>query len=66
MDKTELTKDVSWIGARMREPSSYAGLSIILGTVLHISGAGELATALTSIGIGCGGLIAFFLPEKKS
>ncbi len=65
MDKNELTRDVSWIGARMREPSSYAGLAVILGAVLHVSGAGDLAAALTSIGIGIGGLIAFFLPEKK-
>jgi len=66
MDKDQITRDVSWIGARMREPSSYAGLAVLLGAVLHVSGAGDLAASLTSIGIGIGGLIAFFLPEKKA
>ena len=65
MDKAELTKDISWIGARMREPSSYAGLGMVL-VALHVADATNLATALTSIGIGIGGLVAILLPEKKS
>jgi len=65
MDKAEVTRDVSWVGARMREPSTYAGLAVLLGGVLHLANADAWAAAVASIGIGVGGIIAILLPEKK-
>ncbi len=65
MDKTELQRDVSWLGARMREPSSYAGLAVVLGAVLHLANANAWVAAVASIGIGVGGIIAIMVPEKK-
>ena len=64
MDKVEAEKEVSWVGQRMREPSSYAGLGLILAA-LHVADASSLASSLTSIGLGVGGLVAILLPEGK-
>lgn len=49
----------------MREPSSYAGLAVLLGAVLHLANANAWAAALTSIGVGVGGIIAIVLPDRK-
>lgn len=65
MDRNEFDRDVSWLGARMREPSSYAGLAALFGVVLHLSNANAWAAALTSIGVGIGGIIAIMMPEAK-
>ncbi|MBV8753344.1 MAG: hypothetical protein JO328_10860 [Hyphomicrobiales bacterium] len=62
--KAELTKDVSWLGARLREPSSWAAVSALLG-VLNLSLDPGLMHDLSLIGMGLGGVIAFVLPEGK-
>jgi hypothetical protein len=63
-DKAELTKDVSWLGARLREPSTYAGLAAVLA-VAHLSSDPGLVHSLAMIGTGLGGVIAFILPEQS-
>jgi hypothetical protein len=66
-DKGVVIQDVSWLGARLREKSTYAGLAIAVSLVApHFAGASDLVTALSDIGIGVGLLIAIFLPEKGS
>jgi hypothetical protein len=62
-DKARAERDISWLGARLREPSTYAGLAAVLG-VFHLSTDPGLLHSLTLIGTGIGGLIAFVLPEK--
>jgi opacity protein-like surface antigen len=63
------TKEIGYIGARLREKSTYAGLAVLLGVFLglykgHINiDPTALAGALESIGIGIGTLIMIFLPE---
>ena len=64
MDKQELEKKTSWLGARMREPSTYAGIGLLLAA-FHVADATSWAAAITSIGLGLGGLIAIILPENK-
>ena len=64
IDRAELEKDVSWLGARLREPSTYAGLAAVLA-VAHLSSDPGLVHSLSMIGMGLGGVIAFFLPEGK-
>lgn len=64
LDKAELKKDVSWLGARLREPSSWAAVSALLG-VLNLSLDPGLMHDLSLIGMGLGGVIAFVLPEGK-
>jgi hypothetical protein len=55
---------VEWCGARLREPSTYAGVGVLLGAVFHVANADGWAAAIMSIGIGVGGIIAILLPEK--
>lgn len=49
--------------ARLREPSSWAGLAVLLGS-LGMSIPAELAQPIGLIGAGIAGLVAFFLPER--
>lgn len=53
-----------YVIARLKEPSSYAGLAGLLGSV-HIANSADIATSLTSIGIGVASLISILLPEKS-
>jgi hypothetical protein len=64
IDKVEIEQDISWLGARLREPSTYAGLGILLAA-LHLANAGDWVSAITAIGTGIGGIIAIVLPEAK-
>lgn len=64
IDKVTAERDMSWLGARLREPSTYAGLGILLAA-FHLAHAGDWLSALTAIGTGIGGIIAIVLPEAK-
>jgi hypothetical protein len=64
-DKARAERDISWIGARLREPSTYAGLAAVLA-VFHLSTDPGLMHDLTLIGTGIGGLISFVLPETSA
>ena len=59
-----MTKIANWLGARLREPSTYAGAAAIFAyfgmNVDH-----GLLQNITMIGTGLGGVLAFTLPEKK-
>jgi hypothetical protein len=63
-DKARAERDISWLGARLREPSTYAGLAAVLA-VFHLSSDPGLVHSLTLIGTGLGGVIAFVLPEQS-
>jgi hypothetical protein len=65
MDKAEITKDVTWLGARLREPSTYLGLGALLAA-FHLADASSGVSAVTSIGLGIGGIIGILLPEGKA
>jgi hypothetical protein len=65
IDKAKADQEVSWIGARLREPSTYAGLTgIILAFHLTADPQGWVQVA-TMLGEGLGALIAILLPEKS-
>lgn len=64
MNKATLIRIVSFIGARLREPTTYVGLAAVLGSVLHLSNAMAWSSAIASICIGVGGVIAIVLPER--
>jgi hypothetical protein len=71
IDEQKVEREMSWLGARLREPSTYAGLSSLAAAaaLFHLvpSGAGaDLVKYVTMIGMGVGGLIAIALPEKGS
>lgn len=69
--KQSAKQELSYIGARLREPSSYAGLAAILfsaGLFLHFHAPDGAAAAITMIGEGLGAIlggIALLLPEGK-
>lgn len=64
IDKVDIDRDISWLGARLREPSTYAGLGLLLAA-FHLANAGDWVSAITAIGTGIGGIIAILLPEPK-
>ena len=64
VDKQKIEQEVSWLGARLREPSTYAGLGILLAA-LHFGNVSDWVSAISSLGIGIGGVIAIVLPEGK-
>jgi hypothetical protein len=64
IDKAKVARDVSWIGARLREPSTYAGLAVLLG-MLGLHDVPDAVKDISEIGMGLGGLIAIFLLEVK-
>ena len=61
----KVDKIVEWCGDRLREPSTYAGLGVLIGAVFHVANSDGWAAAIMSIGIGIGGVIAILLPEGK-
>jgi hypothetical protein len=64
IDKAKVERDVSWLGARLREPSTYAGLAVLLG-MFGLHDVPQAVKDISEIGMGLGGLIAIFLPEVK-
>ena len=53
---------LSWLGARLAEPSTYAGIAATLAAIgIHLDP--SVAKNLTLAGTGIGGLLAFLLPE---
>jgi DMSO reductase anchor subunit len=65
IDKAEVKKDASWLAARLKEPSTYAGLAAV-AAVFHMGIPPDALTAITQIGTGVGGLLAVFLAENKA
>jgi hypothetical protein len=62
-DPARARKDISWIGARLREPSTYAGLGALFALV-NLNVDPGVIKDISMIGMGAGGLIAFLLPER--
>lgn len=59
-----MKSNLAWLGARLMEPSTYAGMGVLLGMVgLNLDPG--VAKDLAMIGTGLGGLIAFVAPEGK-
>lgn len=55
---------LAYVLARLREPSTYAGLAGLLAAN-HIASSSDLAAAITSIMIGAASLVAILMAEKK-
>jgi hypothetical protein len=63
-DKQKAEQEVSWLGARLREPSTYVGGAVLLG-LLGLHDAPAWAHVLELAGMAIGGAIAILLPEGK-
>ena len=77
IDKAAVAKEVSYIGARLREKSTYGGLAFAIGlaapTLAHYlpqfgnpGTVAAVAEAIQYLGLGLGMFIGIFLPEKGS
>lgn len=69
--QAQAEREISWLGARLREPSTYAGLGTLASAAafFHLIPAGsgiDLVKYVTMVGMGIGGVIAIALPEKGS
>jgi hypothetical protein len=63
-------QEISWIGARMREPSTYAGLSGLAAAaaifgLIPSTDANELVKDITVAGMAIGGILGIVLPEAS-
>jgi hypothetical protein len=65
MDKQAIDQEASWLGARLREPSTYVGIAALLAGVVHLPAAAQWATVITDGGLALGGLLGIVLPEGK-
>lgn len=56
---------LTYVVARLKEPSSYGGLGLMLGGLHLCSNCDALSAALVPVFISVAGLVSFFLPENK-
>jgi hypothetical protein len=70
MTEQQIERDASWFGQRLKEPSTYGGLAVLLTFVFHLSNAQQLALNIQTIGMAVGTIIlavlAIVMPEKAS
>jgi hypothetical protein len=52
-----------WAVARLKEPSTYAGLAGVIASMTFLPHAQDVANAIPALGVGIGGLIAIVLAE---
>lgn len=74
--KQDAAQEISYIGARLREKSTYGGLAIAVGLALPLltkldpqlagTNIDTIVTGLSYVGMGVGIFIGIFLPEKGS
>lgn len=65
IDPQKVEQDASWLGTRLSEPSTYAGLGVLLALIFHVSNADHLAMNLQTIGIALGTIILAVLAIIK-
>lgn len=74
--KENVEQEIGYVGARLREKSTYAGLAVLVSIVLPLLSkyfpaltAGtptEIINAISALGIAIGGIIAVVMPENGS
>ena len=57
---------VNWVVSRLKEPSTWAGLTVSLGNAVHINFNADFRTAVVHLGLAIGGLAAVVLKEGIS
>ena len=55
---------LSGLAARLREPSTYAGLALLIGAVFRFTPSGDDVKEYSDIGTGVAAVIAIVLHEK--
>ncbi len=54
---------IEYVAARMKEPSTWAGLSTVLIAFRVLPDDSSTATTLTTVGVAIGGILATIFPE---
>ena len=52
--------------ARLREPSTWAGLAGLVASLAFIPHATEISHTITAVGVAAGSILAIWLPESKA
>lgn len=55
---------MNWILARLKEPSTWAGISTALAGMAFIPHAADIAQLLPHVGVVVAGVLAILLPEN--
>ena len=55
---------IRYVGARMQEASSYAGVAAILLGAMHVANPSGVAQAAVGVAVSIGGLIAVLTKER--
>lgn len=63
LNEVQMQDVIPWALARLREPSTYAGLAALL-VAFHVADATSWATAIQTLAIGVAGVIAMVIKEK--
>lgn len=58
------SKYLGWLLARIEEPSTWAGASIV-AVGIHSIAPGALGDSILTVGAAIGGLLAIIVPEKS-
>ena len=70
IDQQKVEQEASWIGKRLSEPSTYAGLGVLLALVFHLSNSTALAANIQTIGMALGTIVlavlAIIVPEASN
>jgi hypothetical protein len=56
---------MEWLSARLREPSSWAGIITLVSGSLHMSVSEPMVQAITTVGVALGGLFAVVMQERE-
>lgn len=55
---------MNWLSARLREPSTWAGVITLVSGALHLAISDAMAQAITTVGVAAGGLFAVVMREN--
>ena len=56
---------MEWLSARLREPSTWAGVVTLVSGALHMGVSEPMAQAITTVGVAVGGLFAVVMQERE-
>lgn len=56
----------TFIITRLREPSTYAGIAVFVGSLSFVPNADSIAQTITAVGAAVVSLLAIWLPENKA
>ncbi len=56
---------LAYLGARMKEASSWAGAAGFMLGVMHVSNNAEVGNAIVGVIVALGSLVAVLIPERR-